>query len=157
MSAWRAEKKFTPSLAACVSEKSGKTFYGRGKECCQVAGFGLPFGWRREFSAQKDMLSVEGHVPKLRCMSAPAENRLALLPKIFSRMNAAGLADIGQITATPVDLLASLLGNQAPAMRQFANGIDERPLMALPIVSAISTDGLLRLAVMSKCPSSMEV
>jgi DNA-directed DNA polymerase III PolC len=50
-------------------------------------------------------------------------------PKTAVRLNAAGLADIGQIAATPVDLLALLLGNQAPVMRQFANGIDERPLI----------------------------
>jgi DNA polymerase-3 subunit alpha len=29
----------------------------------------------------------------------------------------------------PVDLLALIMGNQAPALRQFANGIDERPLL----------------------------
>src|SRR6185436_1836623 len=40
-------------------------------------------------------------------------------PKTAGRLNAAGLADIGQIAATPVDLLALVLGNQAPAMRQF--------------------------------------
>jgi len=50
-------------------------------------------------------------------------------PKTSLRLNAAGLADIGQIAATPVDMLALLLGNQAPMMRQFANGIDERPLV----------------------------
>jgi len=50
-------------------------------------------------------------------------------PKTAVRLNAAGLADIGQIAGTPVDLLALLLGNQAPAIRQFANGIDERPLI----------------------------
>ena len=50
-------------------------------------------------------------------------------PKTALRLNAAGLADIGQIAATPTDLLALLLGNQAPLMRQFANGIDERPLL----------------------------
>ena len=49
-------------------------------------------------------------------------------PKTAVRLNAAGLADIGQIAATPSDLLALLLGNQAPLMRRFANGIDERPL-----------------------------
>jgi nucleotidyltransferase/DNA polymerase involved in DNA repair len=50
-------------------------------------------------------------------------------PKTAVRLNAAGLAGIGQIAATPVDLLALLFGNQAPIMRQFANGIDERPLV----------------------------
>jgi len=50
-------------------------------------------------------------------------------PKTAVRLNAAGLVDIGQIAATPIDMLALLLGNQAPALRQFANGIDERPLI----------------------------
>jgi DNA-directed DNA polymerase III PolC len=50
-------------------------------------------------------------------------------PKTAVRLNSAGLADIGQIAATPIDLLALLLGNQAPVMRLFANGIDERPLI----------------------------
>jgi nucleotidyltransferase/DNA polymerase involved in DNA repair len=50
-------------------------------------------------------------------------------PKTAVRLNAAGLADIGQIAATPIDMLALLLGNQAPAMRLFVNGIDERPLI----------------------------
>src|ERR1022692_1273915 len=50
-------------------------------------------------------------------------------PKTAVRLNAAGLADIGQIAATPVDLLALLLGNQAIVLRRFANGIDERPLI----------------------------
>ncbi len=50
-------------------------------------------------------------------------------PKAALRLNAAGLAAIGQIAATPVDMLALLLGNQAPALRRFANGIDERPLI----------------------------
>ncbi|HEU6448927.1 MAG TPA: DNA polymerase IV [Verrucomicrobiae bacterium] len=50
-------------------------------------------------------------------------------PKTAVRLNAAGLADIGQIASTPVDMLALLLGNQAPTMRQFANGVDERPLI----------------------------
>lgn len=49
-------------------------------------------------------------------------------PKTSLRLNAAGLADIGQIAAMPVDLLALIMGNQAPALRQFAHGIDERPL-----------------------------
>jgi len=50
-------------------------------------------------------------------------------PKTAVRLDAAGLAEIGQIAATPTDLLALLLGNQAPLLRQFANGIDERPLL----------------------------
>jgi len=50
-------------------------------------------------------------------------------PKTSLRLNAAGLAHIGQIAATPVELLALLLGSQAPLLRQFAHGIDERPLI----------------------------
>jgi DNA-directed DNA polymerase III PolC len=50
-------------------------------------------------------------------------------PKTSLRLNAAGLAEIGQIAAMPVDLLAMIMGNQAPQLRQFANGIDERPLI----------------------------
>jgi DNA-directed DNA polymerase III PolC len=50
-------------------------------------------------------------------------------PKTAVRLNAAGLADIGQIAATPVDLLSLLLGGQALVLRQFANGIDERLLV----------------------------
>jgi DNA-directed DNA polymerase III PolC len=49
--------------------------------------------------------------------------------KTALRLNAAGLAQIGQISVMPVDLLALILGNQAPIIRQFANGIDERPLI----------------------------
>jgi DNA-directed DNA polymerase III PolC len=50
-------------------------------------------------------------------------------PKGALRLNAAGLADIGQIAAMPLDLLALLVGNHAPQLRQFANGIDDRPLI----------------------------
>jgi len=50
-------------------------------------------------------------------------------PKTALRLNAAGLAEIGQIAVTPVDMLELLVGNQAPGLRQFANGIDERPLI----------------------------
>jgi error-prone DNA polymerase len=51
-------------------------------------------------------------------------------PKTSLRLNAAGLAHIGQIAGTPVELLELMLGGQALAIRQFANGIDERPLVA---------------------------
>ena len=50
-------------------------------------------------------------------------------PKTAVRLDAAGLAKIGQIAVMPVDLLALLLGSQAPLLRQFANGVDERPLI----------------------------
>jgi len=50
-------------------------------------------------------------------------------PKTSLRLNAAGLARIGQIAGTPLELLELLLGGQAPGIRQFANGIDERPII----------------------------
>jgi nucleotidyltransferase/DNA polymerase involved in DNA repair len=50
-------------------------------------------------------------------------------PKTSLRLNAAGLVEIGQIAGMPIDLLGMLVGNQAPQLRQFANGIDERPLI----------------------------
>ena len=50
-------------------------------------------------------------------------------PKTAQRLNAAGLAKIGQIAATPTELLALLLGRGAPQLRDFANGIDPRPVV----------------------------
>ncbi len=50
-------------------------------------------------------------------------------PKTSLRLNAAGLADIAHIAATPLELLELVLGSQAPLIRQFAHGIDERPLI----------------------------
>lgn len=50
-------------------------------------------------------------------------------PKNSERLNAAGLARIGQIAQTPTELLELLMGRQAVTLRQFANGIDERPLV----------------------------
>jgi DNA polymerase III alpha subunit/nucleotidyltransferase/DNA polymerase involved in DNA repair len=50
-------------------------------------------------------------------------------PKTSARLNAAGLMKIGQLGTMPLALLELLLGNQAPVLRQFANGIDERPLV----------------------------
>src|SRR5579859_4303711 len=50
-------------------------------------------------------------------------------PKASGRLNAAGLAHIGQIAGTPLDLLHVLMGNCARTLRENANGIDERPLL----------------------------
>ncbi len=50
-------------------------------------------------------------------------------PKTSLRLNAAGLALIRHIAATPVDMLGLVLGNQAWTIRQFAHGVDERPLI----------------------------
>ncbi|MEN9676130.1 MAG: hypothetical protein RIS76_2026 [Verrucomicrobiota bacterium] len=50
-------------------------------------------------------------------------------PKASARLNAAGLASIAQIAGTPLEMLELVLGNQARQMRQFAHGIDERPLI----------------------------
>ena len=50
-------------------------------------------------------------------------------PKCAARLNAAGLALIGQVAATPVELLELLVGGQAAGLRRFANGVDDRPLV----------------------------
>jgi DNA-directed DNA polymerase III PolC len=50
-------------------------------------------------------------------------------PKTSARLNAAGLARICHIAGTPLEMLELLLGNQAASLRQFAHGIDERPLI----------------------------
>jgi DNA-directed DNA polymerase III PolC len=49
-------------------------------------------------------------------------------PKTGARLDAAGLARIQQIAATPVDFLGLLVGAAAPQLKQFANGIDDRPV-----------------------------
>jgi len=50
-------------------------------------------------------------------------------PKTATQLNAAGLALIGQIAQTPIDLLGLLVGNMAFQLRNFALGIDERPVI----------------------------
>lgn len=50
-------------------------------------------------------------------------------PKTSARLNAAGLALIQHIADTPLEMLELLLGAQAAAIRQFANGVDDRPLL----------------------------
>lgn len=50
-------------------------------------------------------------------------------PKTSARLNAAGLARIQHIAATPLEMLELVLGNQALAIRRFAHGIDDRLLI----------------------------
>jgi DNA-directed DNA polymerase III PolC len=52
-------------------------------------------------------------------------------PKTSIRLNAAGLAEIRHVAATPLSMLELLLGSQASTIRQFANGIDDRLLVPL--------------------------
>ncbi|HEV2393860.1 MAG TPA: DNA polymerase IV [Verrucomicrobiae bacterium] len=52
-------------------------------------------------------------------------------PKTSIQLTAAGLAHIGQIAQTPIDLLNLLVGSQAPQLRRFARGIDERPVISM--------------------------
>ncbi len=49
-------------------------------------------------------------------------------PKTAGKLNAAGLARIGQVAATPLELLQILMGNQARGLKEFANGRDDRPI-----------------------------
>lgn len=50
-------------------------------------------------------------------------------PKTSARLNAAGLAKIRHVAATPIEMLELVLGRQAVTIRQFAHGIDDRPLV----------------------------
>src|SRR6266478_1527283 len=50
-------------------------------------------------------------------------------PKMGNQLSAAGLARIGQIAHTPVEMLGLLAGRLAPQLRNFALGIDERPVI----------------------------
>ena len=50
-------------------------------------------------------------------------------PKTAARLNAAGLPLIGQLAQTPVDWLSLILGRTAPLIHQFAQGVDERPVI----------------------------
>ena len=50
-------------------------------------------------------------------------------PKTAVRLDAAGLREIRHIAGTPPEMLQLLLGNQAASVRDFANGIDDRPLI----------------------------
>ncbi len=50
-------------------------------------------------------------------------------PKTAVRLDAAGLREIRHIARTPPEMLELLLGSQAASVRDFANGIDERPLI----------------------------
>src|SRR6185436_13903330 len=52
-------------------------------------------------------------------------------PQTAQRLNAAGLALIHHISATPADLLHLLVGNAAPALKSFADAIDERPVLPM--------------------------
>src|SRR5215471_11774910 len=50
-------------------------------------------------------------------------------PKLGRQFNAAGLARIGQIARTPVELLGLIAGSLAPQLKTFARGLDERPVV----------------------------
>ena len=50
-------------------------------------------------------------------------------PVMSGRLNAAGLARIGQISATPTDLLELIVGSAAPVLREHAQGRDDRPVI----------------------------
>src|SRR5437764_5563820 len=52
-------------------------------------------------------------------------------PQTGQRLNAAGLAFIHHVAATPVDMLQMLVGKMAFLLRSHANGIDDRPVVAM--------------------------
>lgn len=50
-------------------------------------------------------------------------------PQTETRLHSAGLTLIGKVAETPVELLQLILGSQAYQIKEFANGIDERPVV----------------------------
>ena len=50
-------------------------------------------------------------------------------PKTSVRLNAAGLSEIRHVASTPLSMLELLLGGQAAIIRDFAHGLDTRPLI----------------------------
>ena len=52
-------------------------------------------------------------------------------PATAQRLDAAGLACIRHVAATPTDMLHMLVGNLAPTLKAHADGIDERPVMPM--------------------------
>ncbi len=50
-------------------------------------------------------------------------------PKTASQLGSAGLACVGQIAKTPVELLNLLVGTLAPQLLRHSHGIDERPVV----------------------------
>jgi nucleotidyltransferase/DNA polymerase involved in DNA repair len=50
-------------------------------------------------------------------------------PKTATRLGAAGLALIGQVAQTPLELLGMLIGKTAADVKHYANGVDERPVV----------------------------
>ena len=50
-------------------------------------------------------------------------------PKLASRLNAAGLAEIRQVAAMPLELLELVAGGQARQLLLFSRGIDDRPVV----------------------------
>lgn len=53
-------------------------------------------------------------------------------PKTSLRLNSAGLARVGQIAQTPLELLSLLLGSSSRQVKEFADGIDHRPVITAP-------------------------
>ncbi len=52
-------------------------------------------------------------------------------PQTGQRLNAAGLACIRHVAATPVEMLQLLVGKMAGPLRSYANGIDDRPVVPM--------------------------
>src|SRR5205823_6150274 len=50
-------------------------------------------------------------------------------PQTSQRLNAAGLACIRHVAATPTGLLHLLVGKVAPTLKAYADGVDERPVV----------------------------
>jgi error-prone DNA polymerase len=83
---------------------------------------------------KKPSCFIEVEAGREREFLAPLPNKWlpGVGPKVAGTLNAAGLALIGQISDTPPDMLALLVGSWAPQLRAFAKGIDTRPVVSDP-------------------------
>src|SRR5206468_2580001 len=52
-------------------------------------------------------------------------------PHTGQRLDAAGLASIRHVAATPVEMLQLLVGKTAFSLRSYANGLDDRPVVPM--------------------------
>lgn len=80
---------------------------------------------------RKPACFIEVEKGQERSFLAPLPNKWlpGVGPLLSGTLNAAGLAFIEQIAAFPADALSLIVGNYAPKLRAFANGLDDRPVV----------------------------
>ncbi len=140
---------FTPDVEVCSIDEGYFDLSGSPKPAVEVAGTiqrairdSLKISVSEGVAANKLVSQIASKLNKPAAFTEVPTGRETLFlhplpnhwlpgvgPHTATRLNAAGLARIGQIAATPTELLEVLLGRQAPVIREFANGIDDRPVV----------------------------